>query len=125
MKTGSSFRPNRNFRFPGEERLKGREEILKVLGERKGISCSGAKLLRIRNGLEFNRIAFTFPRKYGNAVERNYSRRLSREVYRLLRSDLKPGFDMVLMVFPGGDTFAKRMDQMRELFCRSGLLKPS
>jgi len=114
-----------SFRFPRKEKLKGRNEIREVFSRRKGISCSGAKLLTIGNGLPYNRIAFTFSRKFGKAVERNYSRRLSREVYRQLRNELLKGYDMVLLVYPGRDAFPVRMGQMRELFSRAGLLNLS
>ena len=114
------------FRFPKEERLKGRDEIRKVFSARKGVSCAGARLLTLRNGLSHNRIAFTFSRKFGNAVKRNRCRRLSREAYRFLRKDLKQGYDMVLLVYPESRDFLKpRMDQLRELFLRAGLVKPS
>ena len=101
------------------------DEIREVFGRRKGVSCAGARLLTLRNGLPHNRIAFTFSRKFGNAVERNRSRRLSREVYRLLRKDLRKGYDLVLLVYPGRDVFSVRMEQMRELFSRAGLLGSS
>jgi ribonuclease P protein component len=117
VKTGTSFR------FPRKERLKGRDEIREVFNRRKGISCPGAKLLMRPNRLDYNRIAFTFSRKFGNAVERNHSRRLSREVYRLLRNELRQGYDLVLLVYPGKDAFSARMDQLRELFSRAGLLR--
>jgi len=110
-----------SFRFPRKEKLKGRNEIREVFSRRKGVSCSGAKLLTLRNGLPHNRIAFTFSRKFGKAVERNYSRRLSREVYRQLRNKLLQGYDLVLLVYPGRDVFSARMEQMRELFSRAGL----
>jgi ribonuclease P protein component len=93
-----------------------------VFSRRKGVSCPGAKLLTLRNGLPHNRIAFTFSRKFGKAVERNYSRRLSREVYRQLRNELRKGYDLVLLVYPGRDVFSVRMEQLRELFSRAGLL---
>ena len=111
-----------SFRFPRVEKLKGRDEIREVFARRGGVSCSGAKLLMLKNGLERNRIAFTFSRKFGNAVQRNRCRRLSREVYRLLRNELTKGYDLVLLVYPGQDIFSVRMKQMRELFSRSGLL---
>jgi len=116
-----------SFRFSRKEKLKGRNEIREVFSRRKGggASCKGAKLLTLGNTLPYNRIAFTFSRKYGNAVQRNYSRRLSREVYRLLRNDLRTGYDMVLLVYPGQDVFSVRMGQMRELLSRAGLLPPS
>jgi ribonuclease P protein component len=74
------------------------------------------------NGLKYNRVAFSFPRKYGNAVERNHSRRLSREAYRLLRSGLRQGYDLVLMVYSSRDNFSARMGQLRVLFLKAGLL---
>jgi ribonuclease P protein component len=75
----------------------------------------------IQNGLPVNRIAFTFARKYGNAVQRNRSRRLSREVYRLLKARLCTGYDLVLLVYPGKDTFNDRMEQLETLFQKAGL----
>ena len=75
--------------------------------------------------MQYNRIAFTFARKFGNAVERNRSRRLSREVYRLLRNKIRKGYDLVLLVYPGRDTLSVRMEQMRELFTHAGLFNSS
>ena len=111
----------RDYRFPRKEKLKERDEIREVFSRRKGYTCSGAKLFTLRNRLSYNRIAFTFSRKFGNAVERNYSRRLSREVYRQLRNNLEGGYDLVLLVYPGRDVFSVRVKQMRELFSRAGL----
>ena len=119
MKTGTSLG------FPRKERLKGRDEIREVFSGRKGVSCPGARLLTLRNGLDYNRIAFTFSRKFGKAVERNHSRRLSREVYRQLRNELRKGHDLVLLVYPGRDVFSARMEQLRELFSRAGLFDSS
>jgi ribonuclease P protein component len=110
------------FLFPRRERLRGRDNIRGVFNKKQAFSCLGARLLTSRNGLEYNRIAFSFPRKYGNAVERNYSRRLSREAYRLLRSELRQGYDLVLLIYPGRDEFPARMEQLRTLFLKAGLL---
>ena len=127
MEIKASFRisqlenKNSDYRFPRKERLKGRSEIREVFGRRKGFSGSGARLFMLRSGLPYNRIAFTFSRNFGNAVERNRSRRLSREAYRHLRNKLRKGYDLVLLVYPGQDVFSVRMEQMRELFCRAGL----
>ena len=113
------------FSFPQKERLKKRDEIREVFNRKRAVSCSGAKLLTLQNGLHYNRIAFAFPRKFGNAVERNYSRRLSREVYRLMRNELRKGYDIVLFVYPGQDSFSIRTTQLRQLFSRAGLLSSS
>ncbi|MDR1862539.1 MAG: ribonuclease P protein component [Treponema sp.] len=112
-----------DYSFPRRERLKGRDEIGEVFSRRKAVSCPGAKLLRKENGLPYNRIAVTFSRKFGNAVERNRARRVSREVYRHLRNYLKPGYDLVLLVYPGNDNYSRRMKQMGELCKQAGLFK--
>jgi ribonuclease P protein component len=110
------------FLFPRRERLKGRDNIREVFRKKKAFSCPGARLLMSGNGLKHNRVAFSFPRKYGNAVERNHSRRLSREAYRLLRSELRQGYDLILLVYSGRDNFPERMEQLRALFLKAGLL---
>ena len=109
------------FSFPRKERLKRREEISEVFNRKASVSCPGAKLYWYWNGLGYNRIAFTFARKFGNAVKRNHSRRLSREAYRLLRNKLRPGYDLVLLVYPGRDAFSGRIEQLQALFSKAGL----
>jgi ribonuclease P protein component len=115
--------PRGDFRFPKGERLKGRDEIRAVFEKRQAVSCAGARLLMLKNGLSHNRIAFTFSRKFGCAAERNRSRRVSREAYRHFRRLLKPGWDLVLLVYPGKDDFSSRLGQFRELLGRSGLME--
>jgi ribonuclease P protein component len=78
-------------------------------------------LFFLRNGLPQNRVAFTFARKFGNAVERNRARRVSREAYRHMRYRLKGGFDLVLLLYPGRDFFAARTEQLGILFAKAGL----
>jgi ribonuclease P protein component len=102
--------------------LKGRDEIGAVFEGRLAVSCRGARLLRTENGRGYNRIAFTFSRKFGNAAARNRARRVSREAYRHLRGILRGGYDLVLLVYPGEDGYFLRMAQMRELCGRAGLL---
>lgn len=110
-----------SFRFQRAERLKGRREIREVFRHGQGVTCSGAKLFVLHNGLSHNRIAFTFSRKFGTAVERNRARRLGREAYRHIGYALKPGYDVVLLVYPGCDTFAGRMEQVKRLFSKADL----
>ena len=111
-----------SFRFRRTERLKGREEIRQVFALGKQVTCPGVRLFYIKNGYDVNRIAFTFTRKYGNAVERNYSRRLSREVYRHLQQKLISGYDLILLVYPGKDSFSLRCSQLESLFSKAGLI---
>lgn len=107
--------------FTKAERLKRSAEIQTVFRKGKKYSCDGAKLFVLPNGMERNRVVFTFPRGYGSAVERNYSRRLSREAYRLNKQNILTGFDLTLLIFPGKDSFSDRERQLQTLFNRAGL----
>jgi ribonuclease P protein component len=107
--------------FPRAERLKKRADIRVVFQKGRCVTGNGAKLFYRRNNLPYNRIAFTFARKFGNAVERNRARRLGRESYRHLRVCLEAGWDFVLLVYPGESTFEKRFLQLRVLADRARL----
>jgi ribonuclease P protein component len=111
------------FRFRQNEHLRGKTAVGQVFRKGKRFSFSGMKLFVLNNGFDYNRICFTFPRKYGNAVERNRMRRLSREVYRHLRPRLKGGYDLVLLVYPSREreTFLTRTGQLTVLFTKAGL----
>jgi ribonuclease P protein component len=122
------------FGFPRRERLKKKDEIGRVFKKGRSVTCSGAKLFYIENNLPYNRIVFTFARKYGNAVQRNRARRLGREAYRHLRSGFKTGWDLILLAYaprseaekPGlrpsfEQSLTDRLRQMEILFKKAGL----
>ncbi len=50
-----------------------------------------------KNGREYNRLGITTSTKVGKAVQRNRSRRVLRESYRLLEPQIKSGYDFVLV----------------------------
>lgn len=108
--------------FTQKEKIKKPDEIRILYKEGKKVSTSGAKLFYKKSNSDFNRIAFTLPRGYGNAVQRNHSKRVSREAYRHLKSHLNTGYDIILLVYPGNDSFRTRCEQLRYLFRKAGLL---
>jgi len=104
--------------------LKGRNEIRKVFEEGRQFFCRGAKLFVLKSGLPHNRICFTLPKNFGNAVERNRAKRLGREAFRLLGSRLCCGNDLILLVYPETDmALSGRLKQLESLFNKAGLLK--
>lgn len=107
--------------FPKEERLCGAAQIRNLLKNGKRYSCSGAKLFVLPNTLPYNRFVCTFRKHYGSAVQRNRARRLSKEVYRRIKCQLYPGFDIVLLLFPGFDEYANRQGQIKYLLKKAGL----
>ena len=109
--------------FRREERIKNPADFKKLYKQGKKISIPGAKLFYLENNLEMNRVGFPLMRGYGNAVERNLSKRYSREVYRLIKSHLNTGYDLLFLVYPGNDSFHSRCEQFRSLCQKAGLLK--
>lgn len=110
------------FGFSKQSRITKSVEISKLFREGKRFSCNGAKLFVISNNLGVNRIVFTLSRNYGTAVERNRSKRLSRECYRRMQDYLLSGYDFSLLVYPGNDTFLYRKNQLECLFLKAGIL---
>ena len=109
--------------FTREERIKNPADFKKLFKCGKKISITGAKLFFLENELGMNRVGFPLMRGYGNAVERNLSKRYSREVYRLFKSHLNTGYDMLFLIYPGNDSFNSRCEQIRLLCEKAGLIK--
>jgi ribonuclease P protein component len=74
-----------------------------------------------RNGLDYSRFAVCPVRKYGNAVERNRVKRICRELFRGMKDRIRPGFDIVLVVYPAKDTFKAREEQFSFLLREENL----
>lgn len=110
-------------RFKREEHIKRPADIQKLFKTGKRVSVAGAKLFYMLNDRNINRIGFPLPRGYGNAVERNTSRRYSRETYRFFKTHLNTGYDMLLLVYPGNDSFQSRCEKFKTLCLKAGLLK--
>lgn len=109
--------------FTKKEKIKRPDDIRNLFREGRKISTFGAKLFFRESENSYNRIVFAIPRGYGLSVERNYSKRLSREAYRQIKSHLNTGYDLLLLVYPGNDSFSTRCEQVRYLFLKAGLFK--
>ncbi len=104
-----------------EERLKRKSDFDSVfsVGGRK--SCTGARLVYKENGLPISRFAVCPVRKYGTAVERNRAKRICREIFRMMKDRITTGFDIVLVIYPGKDTYKEREAQFSLLLKRAKL----
>ena len=110
-------------RFCKEEHIKRPGDFQKLFKTGKRVSIAGAKLFYMLNDRNINRIGFPLPRGYGNAVERNKSKRFSRETYRFFKTHLNTGYDMLFLVYPGNDSFQSRCEQFKTLCQKAGLLQ--
>ena len=105
------------------ERLKKKADFGRVFGSPHRAGCRGAKLVFAENDLDRNRFAVSLVRKYGNAVARNRSKRILKEIYRHRKHDIRKGFDIVIVLYPGDYDFRDRERQFSLLLERAGLVK--
>ena len=109
------------FRFRKSERIRTRRDISRVFDE--GVRWSGRGMrVNVRpNGGAETRAVFVTVRKYGNAVARNRARRVVSECWRLSKSRIAPGMDVVVVIFPGEDSFELRNSQLEAVLRRASL----
>ena len=106
-----------------DERIGSASDFRKIFASAVSFSCRGAKIFFIQNEKGYNRIGITLRRKYGNAVQRNYARRIMKEIYRNNKDAIKQGFDIIFIIYPGNYSFGDREEQFRLLIRRSDLVK--
>lgn len=106
------------------ERLKSKADFALVFNNVDVKSaCRGAKLVARKNGFEINRFAVTLVRKFGNAVQRNYARRILKEIYRNTKQDLPTGYDIIVVLYSGDYNYHEREQQFIKLIRRAGIAK--
>ncbi len=74
-----------------------------------------------------NRLGLKVGKKLAKAVQRNRIRRLLKESYRLMETELAVGYDIVIVARPdclSADTYKEVSDALRNLMTKAGLLDP-
>lgn len=118
----------KNFLLPMKENLTKKERIGKksdlneIFAKGSVYKCRGAKILFLRSSLSYSRFAVTLVRKFGTAVERNYTKRIFREFYRKQKNELNGHYDIVLVLYPGDYSYQNRLDQFSILMKRAHLV---
>ena len=77
--------------------LKGNRAFRRMYAKGKSLASGTVVVYCRRNGSRQNRLGLTVGTKIGKAVRRNKVRRRLREAYRLHESELRPGWDIVLV----------------------------
>lgn len=84
-------------RFPAQFRLRRPAEFDTVFRRRRSASDEIIVVYGCENGLEHARLGLSVSRKVGGAVVRNRWKRLIREAFRINRTNLPAGLDLVVV----------------------------
>jgi len=103
--------------FGGKERVKKREDFQRLFQEGVRFHAAQYSLVAAGNNLDRARLAVSAKRRIGNAVQRNYEKRLCREVFRMEKQLLK-GLDVLVIVRERSREFTKSYHALRALFQR-------
>jgi ribonuclease P protein component len=106
--------PRRTFRK--WEHLRRPQDFQRVYDRRRSVSDGVLLVYARENSMPYLRIGLSVSRKYGRAVQRNRLRRLFREAFRLTRTELPTGLDLILIPRSGQEpTLATLQGSLRKL----------
>ncbi len=87
--------------FSKKERLLKRKEFQLVFDKGEKFGNNQLKIYALSNGNSVSRLGLVVGRKFGNSPRRNRFKRILREAYRLNKSLLNNGVDIVVIPRPG------------------------
>ena len=90
-----------DYGFSRKERLRKRKEFQLVFDKGKRYGNDQLKIYALSNGDPVSRLGLVVGRKFGNSPRRNRFKRILREAYRLNKSLLNNGADIVVIPRPG------------------------
>ena len=79
------------------ERIKENRDFRKLYAKGKVYVSGSFVMYALQNRKESTRVGVTCSKKVGNAVRRNRSKRVLREAFRSLQSDIPTGYDFILV----------------------------
>ena len=80
-----------------KEILRRKEDFSAIYRKGKSVPDRYIVLFYKKNGLPYNRISFLASKKVGNSVQRNRAKRLMRESYRHICTQLSSGYDIIFI----------------------------
>ena len=81
------------------------------------------RLHALANGRVSSRVVIVPVKSFPGAIARNRIKRLLREAWRLSKAGFgSVGYDCVVVVYPGFDSFTERSEQLLRLLRQAGIL---
>ena len=93
-----SIKPNQRFRK--SERLRLRSDFSRVYAYRFSAGNDVLVVYAMENGLKWSRLGMSVSKKVGNSVMRHRVRSKIREAYRLNKTNLPAGYDLICIARP-------------------------
>ena len=82
-------------------RLKKNFQFQKVYRQGKSLATKKMILYYKENGADKNNLGISISKKIGNSVERHRVKRIFKEAFRQIKSDIKEGYDFVIVARKG------------------------
>ena len=80
-----------------KEVLRKKDDFDRIYKKGKSIGERYVVIIFHKNDLPYNRTAFLASKKVGNSVQRNRAKRLMKESFRHLESEIKKGYDFIII----------------------------
>ena len=109
---------NKEETFRRKEKVRRREDFIRLFKEGSRHFSKQYTLITVRNKLEYSRCAVSIRKKVGNAVIRNYEKRLCRELFRREKRRLRPGLDILVIVNERTNRFRSSSIMLKNLMYR-------
>ena len=112
--------------FLKQERIRRRKDFLSVYTKGSKSAHGGLAMHALATGHTWTRLGLSVGRKFGRAVERNRIKRRLREIFRLCKHQLKPGYDVLITIRreAAGRTQADLGESVHTLLERLDLFRP-
>jgi ribonuclease P protein component len=111
--------------LPIKHRLKKREDFAVVFSKGTFSSFNGISIKYAGNSMESSRIGFPVGKNYSKkAVIRNRTRRILRAAFNELLQELRPGFDIIVIIKPAYQEilFEKIVTELKKVLSKANLL---
>ena len=95
---GPGEAPDQRYKTSKKEILRGRRNFKDLFRQGRVVTVRYLRVVFRENGLGHNRIAVSIGKRQGKSHERNYMRRVIKEIVRTNKGRIRPGHDMGVIV---------------------------